>query len=167
MTPDTGSEHFILLLMLRGVGLSLLFMPITTLALSGLKGREIGDGASFTGMMRQLGGSFGIAIITTYLATQNAVHRANLVNHLSSFSLEVQQRVMMFTQNFISKGFAPNEAQNKAYQILDFSVAKQAAVLAYMDVFLVLGFMFLACIPFILFAMKGNVGTKVDASNMH
>lgn len=167
LSADTGSEHFILLLMFRGIGLSLLFMPITTLALSGLKGHEIGDGAAFTGMMRQLGGSFGIAIITTYMATQNARHRANLVSHLQSFSTTVQGRVAAFTQNFISKGYAPNEAQNKAYQILDFSVSKQAAVLAYMDVFLVIGVLFLACIPFVLFAMKGTIGSKVSAADMH
>ena len=165
LTPDTGSEHFLMPLILRGVGLGLLFVPITTLSLSGLKGREIGDGASFTGMMRQLGGSFGIAIVTTYMATANAHHRSDLVSNLSTYSADVQNRVTGLTQNFISKGYAPNEALNKAYQILDFSVSKQAAVLSYMDVFLLLGYLFLACIPFILLIKKG--AGKVNMSDMH
>ena len=66
MTPDTGEEHMFWPLIVRGLGLGLLFVPITTLSLSGLKGKSIGEGAAFTGMMRQLGGSFGIAIITTF-----------------------------------------------------------------------------------------------------
>jgi DHA2 family multidrug resistance protein len=57
MTPDTGVEHMFWPLILRGVGLGLLFVPITTLSLSTLKGKNIGEGAAFTGMMRQLGGS--------------------------------------------------------------------------------------------------------------
>jgi DHA2 family multidrug resistance protein len=54
MTPDTGVEHMFWPLILRGVGLGLLFVPITT-SLSTLKGKNIGEGAAFTGMMRQLG----------------------------------------------------------------------------------------------------------------
>ena len=51
----------------RGVGLGLLFVPLTTLALSGLRGPAIAQGAGLTNMMRQLGGSFGVALITTYV----------------------------------------------------------------------------------------------------
>ena len=70
-----------------------LFVPITTLSLSSLKGREIGDGAAFTGMMRQLGGSFGIAIITTYIARWSQNHRVDLISHLNGASLNVQQQL--------------------------------------------------------------------------
>ncbi|MDZ4329213.1 MAG: DHA2 family efflux MFS transporter permease subunit, partial [Flavobacterium sp.] len=63
ITPDSGEEHLYWPLILRGIGLGLLFVPISTLSLSTLKGKSIGEGAAFTGMMRQLGGSFGIAII--------------------------------------------------------------------------------------------------------
>ena len=62
--------------------MGMLFIPITTLSLSTLKGRQIGEGAAFTGMMRQLGGSFGIAAITTFMASQNMVHRSDLVSKL-------------------------------------------------------------------------------------
>ncbi len=61
LTPDTSADNFWRLLIIRGAGLGLLFIPITTLALSTLHGKEIGQGAAFTGMMRQLGGSFGIS----------------------------------------------------------------------------------------------------------
>ncbi len=166
MTPDTGSEHLFWALILRGIGLGLLFVPITTMALSTLKGKNIGEGAAFTGMMRQLGGSFGIAIITTYITRFSQEHRVNLVAKLDVTKLEVQQRVTQLQQGFMAKGFSANEALNKAYQALDYSVMKQSTVQSYMDVFIYLGILFLCCIPVILFIKKGK--SKVDLSEaMH
>src|SRR5690606_35203061 len=57
ITNDTGTEHMFWPLIIRGVGLGLLFVPVMTLSLSTLKGKAIGEGAAFTGMSRQLGGS--------------------------------------------------------------------------------------------------------------
>lgn len=162
LTPATGSEHFFWLLIVRGVGLGMLFVPITTLALSTLHGREIGEGAAFTGMMRQLGGSFGIALITTYISRQNMIHRSNLVEHLNATSANVQHRIAGMTANFMAKGYAPNIAHKQALKLIDFSVMKQAVVLSYMDVFLGIGIVFLACIPFVLM-IKRRAG-KVEAS---
>jgi DHA2 family multidrug resistance protein len=73
--------------------IGLLFIPITSLSLSTLKGQEIGQGAAFTGMMRQLGGSFGIAAITTFIANAGQKYRNNLISHLDENSFDVQQRL--------------------------------------------------------------------------
>jgi len=135
------------------------------MALSTLKGKSIGEGAAFTGMMRQLGGSFGIAIITTYITRFSQEHRVNLVAKLDVTKFEVQQRVTQLQQSFMAKGFSANEALNKAYQVSDYSVMKQSTVQSYMDVFIYLGILFLCCIPVILFIKKGK---KVDMSEaMH
>jgi len=158
LTPDTGSEAFFWPLVVRGIGLGLLFVPVTTLSLSTLYGKEIGDGAAFTGMMRQLGGSFGVAIITTMISRWTVFHRSNLVSHLDKFSPEVQNKILMYQQSFIQKGFAPNEALQKAYALMDGAVMKQATVLTYMDAFLYLGVLFLICIPFILIVIKKGAG---------
>ncbi|TDH26561.1 DHA2 family efflux MFS transporter permease subunit [Segetibacter sp. 3557_3] len=167
LTPDTGKDAFFWMLIVRGVGLGLLFIPITTLSLSTLKGQQIGQGASFTGMMRQLGGSFGIAAISTYISRQNMVHRSALVSHLDVNDPAVQQRVQAMQHNFMSKGMTPDAALNSGYKALDYMVAKQAVVLSYMDVFLYLGLMFLICVPFVLF-VKANKQKKVDLSEaMH
>lgn len=163
MTPDTGAEHFFWPLVVRGVGLGLLFVPITTLSLSTLKGKDIGDGAAFTGMTRQLGGSFGIAIITTFITRIAIQHRVDLIPNISAINFNVQQRLAALKQMFISKGFAPNEATERAYQMLDGMVNKQSTVLAYMDVFLYLGILFLLCVPFVMLIKKG--AGKIDLSN--
>jgi DHA2 family multidrug resistance protein len=143
-------------LIFRGIGLGLLFVPITTLSLSTLKGKNIGEGAAFTGMMRQLGGSFGIALITTFITRFSQEHRVNLVSHLDITKVELQTRIQQLQAGFMSKGFTANEALNKAYQVIDFSVTKQSTVMAYMDIFMYLGIMFLCCIPIIFFIKKGK-----------
>ena len=165
LTPDTGSEHFFWPLVVRGVGLGLLFVPVTTLSLSSLQGQQIGEGAAFTGMMRQLGGSFGIAIITTFISRLSMGHRGDLVSHLDTSDFDVQTYIQNLKMNFISKGFAPNDALNKAYNLLDLQVTKQAMVLTYMDIFLYLGIVFLVCIPFILFFIKKGAGKVISAGH--
>ncbi|MEO4006149.1 MULTISPECIES: MDR family MFS transporter [unclassified Flavobacterium] len=166
ITPDTGTEHMFWPLILRGVGLGLLFVPITTLALSTLKGKNIGEGAAFTGMMRQLGGSFGIAIITTFIARFTQSHRVDLIANLDGSKFEVQQRIQQLQMGFMSKGFSSSEALDKAHKAIELSVMKQSTVLSYMDVFMYLGILFLICVPFVLLIKKGS-GGKVDMSNVH
>ncbi|MFC4261649.1 DHA2 family efflux MFS transporter permease subunit [Ferruginibacter yonginensis] len=167
ITPDTGKDDFFWMLIARGVGLGLLFIPITALSLSSLKGQEIGQGAAFTGMMRQLGGSFGVAVITTVLSRQNMLHRNDLVAKLNVNSSDVQQRVIALQQGFIAKGTPPNIALSDAHKVLDFGITKQAAVLSYMDIFLYLGIMFLICLPIVLFVKQSKSVEKVDLSSAH
>ena len=167
ISPDTGADAFFWMLIVRGLGMGMLFITITTLSLSTLKGQQIGQGASFTCMMRQLGGSFGVATITTYLARRNMDHRSDLVSSLNINSPQVQQRIAGMQHNFMGKGLSSDNALQSAYKSLEYMVTKQAAVLSYMDAFLYLGVMFLVCIPFVLM-VKGNKGKKIDmAEAMH
>ncbi|RXG15664.1 DHA2 family multidrug resistance protein [Leeuwenhoekiella aestuarii] len=165
LTPDTSSEAMFWPLVVRGMGLGLLFVPITTLALSTLKGAEIGEGAAFTGMMRQLGGSFGIAIITTMISRLNQQHRVDLIPNISAVNTQTQEQLKGLQQMFIGKGFSFNEALDRAYQVLEGKIMLQGTVLTYMDVFLYLGILFLICVPFVLMLKKG--AGKVDTSSVH
>jgi len=168
LTPDTDTSNFFWPLILRGMGMGMLFIPITALSLSSLKGQQIGQGAAFTGMMRQLGGSFGIALITTFMSRQNMVHRTALVTHLDRNDYNVQQRVLGMQHNFISKGMGVDQALKSAYAALEGMVMKQATVLSYMDVFLYLCIMFLLCVPFILMVKSKKAKEKIDLSEaMH
>lgn len=168
ISPDTGKDDFFWMLIARGVGLGLLFIPITALSLSSLKGQEIGQGAAFTGMMRQLGGSFGIAVITTVLSAKTMIHRNELVAKLNVNDLNVQQRVAGMQKMFISKGLTPDAALKASYKALDFTVTKQATVLSYMDIFLYLGVMFLLCLPIVFLVRQKKNAAKLDLSEaMH
>jgi len=165
ITPDTGEGAFFWMLMLRGLAMSMLFIPVTTLSLSTLRGQQIGQGAAFTGMMRQLGGSFGIALITTFMTRQNALHRSDMIEHINPNNPLFQQKFQGLVANFMHHGMAPNAAKAAAMQAIDSSVMGQVSVLSYMDVFLYIGIMFLICVPFIL--MIKNAKAKVDMSSVH
>lgn len=170
MTPDTGAGDFTWMLIVRGVGMGLLFIPITMLSLSTLKGKQIGQGAAFTGMMRQLGGSFGIAIITTFMASQVVVHSADLSNHITSNDPNARQRILGMAHSFTTRTpMTPDVALRSAYQATYGQIAKQAAVLSYMDVFIYLGVLFLICVPIVLIVRgKKKKAEKIDMSEaMH
>lgn len=165
ITPSTGADNFFWVLMLRGVGLGFLAVPVSTMALSTLKGQQIGQGAAFSGMMRQLGGSFGVAIISTFISRQNMQHRSDLVTNLRIDDPDVQQRIAGMQSMMMSKGMPSNTALGSAYKMLDNSITLQSTILSYMDVFLWIGIMFLICVPVILVFVRRskNKVVPVDA----
>jgi len=154
MSPQTSADSFFWPLMIRGVGLALLSVPISIMALSTLKGAEIGQGAAFSGMSRQLGGSFGVAMISTYLTRDIIGHRSNLASKLDIYDPAVQSRVNGIAAGMQAKGMSHNTAVQTAYKMLDGSVSLQATILSYMDIFLYVGVMFLICVPFVLIFIK-------------
>ncbi|RYE15245.1 MAG: hypothetical protein EOP45_18670 [Sphingobacteriaceae bacterium] len=154
IVPDTSSGNFFWPLMVRGLGLGLLSVPVSTMSLSTLKGQQIGQGAAFTGMMRQLGGSFGVALISTFLSRSTSVHRVNLVSHLDVNNLNVQNRVTQIAAGVHARGADVNTARQTAYAMLDGAVNKQATLLSYMDVFMWVGILFLVCVPLVLLLVK-------------
>jgi len=164
ITPQTSGEDFFWPLMVRGVGLGLLSVPISTMSLSTLKGAEIGQGAAFSGMMRQLGGSFGVALISTYLTRDIVGHRSNLIRNLDIYDPTVQARVHGIAAGMQAKGMAPNTATKTAYQLMEGSVTVQSTILSYMDIFLYVGCMFLICVPFVLIFIKRSK-TKVSMAD--
>lgn len=166
LTPDTSKQAFFWMLMMRGAAMGMLFIPVSTMSLSTLKGQQIGQGAAFTGMMRQLGGSFGIALITTFMTTGNATHRNDLIQNVTADNLRAQQQIDGSTAKLLASGMPYSQARAGAYQMIDGAVMRQAAVLTYMDVFLYIGIMFLVCVPFILMIKSGK--EKVSMSEaMH
>lgn len=160
LTPDTSQSAFFWMLIVRGLAMGMLFIPVTTLSLSTLHGKHIAEGTAFTGMTRQLGGSFGIAAITTFMARRDMLHRNDLVSKLDITNPEIQNKIIALQHGFMAKGDAPNTALQSAYKALDYSVMKQSAVLTYMDVFLYIGIMFLICVPFVLL-IKGSSNVKI------
>jgi MFS transporter, DHA2 family, multidrug resistance protein len=165
ITPHTSGDNFFWPLMVRGVGLGLLSVPISTMALSTLKGHEIPQGAAFAGMMRQLGGSFGVALISTYLTRDVIQHSGNLATHLNMYDPAVQSRLQMLASGMQAKGLSADAATGAAYKMLQGSVGLQATVLSYMDIFLYVGLMFLLCVPIVLLFVKKSK-TKMSMADM-
>lgn len=144
---SSGESDFYVPLILRGVGLSLLFVPLTTLALGSLSPKDIGQGTGLNNMMRQLGGSFGIAIITTLIHLRQGVHRSNLVEHINIYNPAYTERFNGLLQGFISKGFPVEKATALANKAIEGAVVRQTYLMSYIDAFWFVGMFFIFCIP--------------------
>lgn len=164
IVPDTSSDDFFWPLMVRGLGLGLLSVPVSTMSLSTLKGQEIGQGAAFTSMMRQLGGSFGVALISTMLTRETSIHRTSLVSHMNVNDMNVQDRVSQLASGMQHRGFDFSTARNMAYGMLDAIVTKQATLLSYMDIFMFVGIVFIIFVPLVMFFVKKS-NAKVNLAD--
>jgi DHA2 family multidrug resistance protein len=155
LNGTAGKDDFLLPLILRGTGLALLTVPLTALAVSGLATRDIAQGAALNNMMRQLGGSFGIALINTFLATRLAEHRQALVTHLTPADLNLTERLAGGAQLVAARLGQPlPEARPRALQLLEATVNRQAGILSYNDAFLLVGCFFLAAMPLLLLVLQ-------------
>lgn len=161
---NSGESDFYLPLIMRGVGLSLLFVPLTTLALGSLEPKDIAQGTGLNNMMRQLGGSFGIAIITTLLHLRQGFHRNVLLSKFDIYNSAFQERMNLLLQNFKSKGYADMDAQQLAYKAMEGSILKQTFLLSYIDAFWFVGLVLLLSIPIIwLQKIKRGAPIPIDA----
>ncbi|MFM2136127.1 MAG: hypothetical protein RL021_1527 [Bacteroidota bacterium] len=163
---QSGESDFYLPLIFRGIGLSLLFVPLTTLALSGLEPKDIGQGTGLNNMMRQLGGSFGVAIITTLLHMRQGLHRARLIENISIFDSETGGRFEQIRQTMIAKGMSIAEATQAAQKALEGMVVRQSYLLGYMDAFWLTGVFFLICIP-LLYLQKFKRRSRLPSGGGH
>jgi DHA2 family multidrug resistance protein len=147
---SVGKDDFFWPLIIRGMGLGLIFIPLTTLSLTELTSKEIPQGTALSNMIRQLGGSFGTAIMTTYISTRTKFHFDTLKDYVSPNDSITQQRLETFKNLFLSRGYSLYEATQQALASMQGLVMKQAQMLTYRDAFLVVGAFFLVCIPLLL-----------------
>jgi len=154
-TLASGQADFFWPLILRGFGLSLLFVPITTLVLAGLSPRATHQVVGLTGMMRQLGGSLGVALIATFVEHRRWAHRQDLLHYLTPFDFAFRERLHAIMHGLMAQGSSYIEAQQQAYAAIDGIVTKQAFLLTYMDAFRIIGVLFLCCMPVLLLFKRG------------
>ncbi|MCW3464895.1 DHA2 family efflux MFS transporter permease subunit [Chitinophaga nivalis] len=165
LTPHTDIYTFFTVLLFRYIALNFFVVSISNIAFATIKTNEIADGAAFTGMLRQLGGSFGIAVITTYISRQQVFHRNTLVSHLVNADPAVQHRLLAVQQSFQGKGMPVNIAVKSSYKLLDISVNQQATILSYMDVYLAVSMLFLLAVPFVLLTKSAH--KSAPAADLH
>jgi DHA2 family multidrug resistance protein len=160
----SGTGNFFWPLIIRGIGMSLLFVPLTTLAVQDLHGKEMGQGTGLNNMMRQLGGSFGVAISTVILNNRIAYHHSILSEYINPYNSMYTDRLSMFVHSFIAKGYSQIEAQKMALTAISGQVTKQGLLLSYNDVYLFVGVFMLCTIPLLyLQKFKKNVTLPADA----
>ncbi|HHE32958.1 MAG TPA: DHA2 family efflux MFS transporter permease subunit [Chlorobaculum parvum] len=150
-TLQSGAENFFLILLIRGISLGFIFIPVTLLAVTGLHGKDIGQATGLNNMVRQLGGSFGIAITNTYIAQRVAAHRVDLLGNLSPYDPAAVERLQAIKQGLGQCMSSPVEAGQAAMAALEGIVVRQSYHLAYMDAFKMIALLFAVCLPLLLF----------------
>ncbi|GAA4336080.1 MDR family MFS transporter [Mucilaginibacter gynuensis] len=146
-TLATGEKDVLVPLLIRGVGMALLFVPLTTLAMADLKGPEIGQGSGLNNMMRQLGGSFGIAALTTIIHIRQGQHRSNLLTNINQYDPAFVTRLKELTAGFVAKGSSVLDATQMAYKAIEGTIIKQTLLLTYDDAYWISGLVMLFSIP--------------------
>jgi DHA2 family multidrug resistance protein len=158
------SSDFFWPIILRALGLSLVTIPLTQLAVSGLHQRDIPQGVALNNMMRQMGGSFGIAFINTFLDHRTAAHRLDLVTRLSPGDPATDARLGQMTALLVAKGETAWEASRHALGLLEATIQRQSSLLSYLDAYRLVAFLSLACVPLILFAGRSKPLSKEAAA---
>ncbi len=164
--PDSNSSNFFWPFILRGVGAAFMMMPILTLAVAGLTGKDLAQATGLSNMLRQLGGAIGVALINIYLDHQNADIKNNMVANVSEYSSMTTERLASFSQTFLSAGYSTDDAAQTANIMVDNMVSKQQLLLSYDHGFMMLGLAVLLCTPVILL-IRYKKGEKLEAVSDH
>lgn len=150
LTTAAGEPDVRTALMIRGAGMGMLFTPINNVAYASLKPSEAQQAAGLINLARQLGGSFGIAILASYLTTHTQQHRSDVVSHLATGQVLTDTRLQQTMGAFIARGASVAEARQAALKVLDGQVQAQASILSFNDAWLLLLVTFLIVAPAIL-----------------
>jgi DHA2 family multidrug resistance protein len=156
MNLESSAREITFTLVFRALGMAFLTVPLTVLAVSSLEAKSIPQGAALNNMMRQLGGSFGISIVNTYSFQRIALHRTDLLSHITITNSLVTERVNAYTSYFQHQGFGWFNAHDKAMKMIDLSVVKQSTMLSYLDSFLLIGLLFALALPLLLLVIGAS-----------
>jgi len=162
ITAESGTHDFFWPLIVRGLGLGMMFVPLTNIALADLSPREMPAGTALYNFFRTLGGSLGIALMASLLTRFTAQAKAVLAEHLGSTDPLVLERVRQMTGAFMARGADAASAQGMALRALDRQLAAQASVIAFGRVYMISGFILLACVPLLFFVRKTRPAGHVD-----
>jgi len=148
-----------------GIGLALVFVPLTTLTLGGIKPAEMGDATGLYSLLRNIGGSVGIAATSTMLARFSQFHQNMLVGTVTPYSGRFQEQAAALTRGFVARGIDAALAERLGLAAVYRLLQQQAAVLTYTRVFWVLGIAFLAVIPFLVLLKRPKAGSAAIAAH--
>ncbi len=153
-----NQANVVMPIVLSGIAVSFVFVPLTTTAMGYLRQEQMGNASGVYNLMRNLGGSFGIAMVTTFLARHAQVEQAALVTHLTPYDMIYNERLAALTAAFAPLSGAAAGQQATAF--IGQTVAQQAQLSAFVYNFRLFGVLCLLCLPavFLFKRVKGGAG---------
>jgi len=163
LSTESGSSATALALLLRGLGTGLLFVPINQAAFASLKKSELQQASGLLNLSRQLGGSFGIAMLATYVQQHIQLHRVDLLSNYTAANGVFMQRLQGIAGGLASHGMSAIQAHTAALKLLELNLMRQAMVMSYNDAFLVILLINLITLPAVLLLRRPKEAVHVEA----
>ena len=148
---------------LQGLALSALFVPLTTISMDPIPRERMGNATSLFNLMRNLGGSIGIATTGTLLARKQQEYFNIFGAHVDPYSTASQNAIESARQGYLASGSDPATAAQRAYAAVAGMVQQQAAMVAFVHLFRLLGIIFLLLLPLVLLMRRPRTGRPVGA----
>ena len=149
----TSFWTFVFVWMLSRAGLPFLFVPINVMAFSFVPKERMNSATGLVNLARNIGGSVGISLVTTLQARLTQHHQANLVGHMTPLDPRYRAALQGLTALLHQRGSSWALGAHQAQAMLYGGLQRQAAMLAFIDVYWILGVLCLAMIP-LMFIMK-------------
>ena len=149
-------------LFFSGVAIAFMFVPLNTLALGSLKPEQIGNASGIFNLMRNVGGSVGISMVTTFVARFAQAHQSTLAAHLTPYDTAYQSELHTMASTFANQSTVAI-AQQQAVGSIYHTLLSQANLLAYLDNFRWFGLLCLACIAGALLLKKTKLHAPIAA----
>jgi DHA2 family multidrug resistance protein len=145
---------------LQGAGMALLFVPLTTVSMATIAPERMGYATSLFNLMRNIGGSVGIAVTNTMLQRQRQVIGTRLGEHVSIYDPTTQSMFEQIRAGLIAAGTDAVTATERAYAILHGLLLQQASMVSFVMLFRLLGVIFMLLTPLVLIMKrpKGSAG---------
>src|SRR6267378_387024 len=162
-TFDLGVDFRTVMLarVFQATGLAFLFVPINTSAYAFLPRDKNNAASGLMNLARNIGGSVGISFVTTLLARRTQFHQVRLSENLSAANPKFQSVLHGMTSNFSGGGSGPGTALQQAYAMMQANVIRQSTMLAYVDIFWLLGVVIFCLIPCVFLIRKPKPGGEV------
>lgn len=141
---------------LQGVSLSMIFVPMTTMAMHFIPREEMGNATSIYNLMRNIGGSIGIASAATMLERNRQVYTNILGTHVTPYAPQSQQMLSQLQSALTSKGIDPATAAQRARAMLFGSVQRHAAMLSFIELMRLFGILFILMLPLVWLAKSSR-----------
>jgi MFS transporter, DHA2 family, multidrug resistance protein len=137
----------------QGIGLGLIFITLTNLTLSSVRKEEMGNATAVYNLLRNLGGSFGVAFVTTVIAQRTQHHQARYLEQANIFDPQYQHAIgqaMALPQVQAAGAGAPMAAQAVIYH----KALAQASLFSFVDTFYLCTILLVAIIPLVFFLRR-------------
>jgi DHA2 family multidrug resistance protein len=146
-TLATGWDQILGPQILRGIAMGCMFVPLSTATLRSLPGPEVAKGAGLYNLFRQLGGSLGIAILTTVLHQRTDFHRVGLAAQVGPLDPNGAHALATISRAMMRQGADPETARTMATAVLGRLIDAQASAEAFSDAYAFIGLLFLLMLP--------------------